>query len=137
MNKDAPNLSELFKFFKSSDDSDIDKMISYCLLYAKEYYVNDSTWSYFNPIKSKIPNTMSARSIYYSNRKFDIVAQDNFIYLLFLKEYKFKGEISPFSIEKEKIKNLIINKNKMKYLQELENVLIQNGKISNDINIYL
>jgi len=80
---------------------------------------------------------MSARNIYYSNRKYDIVAQDNFIYLLFLKDYKFKGEISPFSIEKEKIKNLIINKNKMKYLQKLENVLIQNGKISNDINIYL
>ena len=137
VDKDAPNLSELIKLFKSNDDSDIDEMISYCLLYAKEYYVNDSAWSYFNPVKSKIPNTMSARNIYYSNRKYEIVAQDNFIYLLFIKEYKFKGEISPFSIEKEKIKNLIINKNKMKYLQKLENVLIQNGKISNDINIYL
>ena len=52
--------------------------------------------------------------------KYDIIKEDNFIYLLFLKEFKFKGQISPFSIEKDKIKSLIINKNKMKYLKKIE-----------------
>ena len=136
IDKNAPNIKGLYKLFRSNDDSDIDEMISYCMLYAKEYYVNDSLWSYYNPVKQKLPNSFSAKNIYYSNRKYDIIEEDNFIYLLLLKEFKFKGQISPFSVEKDKIKYLIINKNKMKYLKKIENELIQNGILDNDIKIY-
>ena len=105
-------------------------------VYAKEYYVNDSSWSYYNPVKQKLPNSFSVKNIYYSKRKYDIIEKDNYIYLLLLKEFKFKGQISPFSVEKDKIKSLIINKNKMKYLKKIENELIQNGILDKDIKIY-
>ena len=136
IDKNAPNIKGLYKLFRSNDDSDIDEMISYCMLYAKEYYVNDSSWSYYNPVKQKLPNSFSVKNIYYSKRKYDIIEEDNFIYLLLLKEFKFKGQISPFSVEKDKIKSLIINKNKMKYLKKIENELIQNGILDKDIKIY-
>ena len=44
-------LKVYINLFRSNDDSDIDEMISYCMLYAKEYYINDSSWSYYNPVK--------------------------------------------------------------------------------------
>ena len=105
------------------------------MLYAQEYYINDSIWNYFNPIKQKMPKSVSARNIFYSKRKYEIIEEDNFIYLLLFREFKFKGQISPFSIEKEKIKSLILNKNKMDYLFKVENELIQNGKLNNDLKI--
>ena len=136
INKDAPKIKSLYKLFRSDDDNDINEMISYCMLYAFEYYMNDSTWSFYNSIKQKFPKSISAKNIFFSKRKIDIVEEDNFIYLLSLKDFKFKGEISPFSVEKEKIRSLILNKNKMKYLKLIENELIQNGKQSNKIKIY-
>ena len=136
IDKNAPNLKSLYKLFRSNDDSDIDEMISYCMMYASEYYVNDSTWSTYNSIKQKFPQSVSPVSIFYSKRKYDVFEEDNFIYLLSIKDYKFKGNISPFSVEKQKIKSLIINRNKMKYLEMIENELIQNGKLSNNIKIY-
>ena len=136
IDKNAPNIKSLYKLFRSSDDTDIDEMVSYCMLYAKEYYINDSIWNYFNPIKQKMPKSVSARNIFYSKRKYEIIEEDNFIYLLLFREFKFKGEISPFSIQKEKIKSLILNKNKMDYLFKVENELIQNGKLNNDIKIF-
>jgi len=136
IDKNAPNLKSLYKLFRSNDDSDIDEMISYCMMYASEYYVNDSTWSIYNSIKQKFPKSVSPVSIFYSKRKYDVFKEDNFIYLLSIKNYKFKGNISPFSVEKQKIKSLIINRNKMKYLEMIENELIQNGKLSNNIKIY-
>ena len=136
IDKNAPNLKSLYKLFRSNDDSDIDEMISYCMMYASEYYVNDSTWSTYNSIKQKFPGSVSPVSIFYSKRKYDVFEEDNFIYLLSIKDYKFKGNISPFSVEKQKIKSLIINRNKMKYLEMIENELIQNGKLSNNIKIY-
>ena len=136
INKDAPKIKSLYKLFRSDDDNDINEMISYCMLYAFEYYMNDSTWSFYNSIKQKFPKSISAKNIFFSKRKIDVVEEDNFIYLLSLKDFKFKGEISPFSVEKEKIRSLILNKNKMKYLKLIENELIQNGKQSNKIKIY-
>ena len=136
IDKDAPNLKSLYNIFNSNDNDDVDDLISYCMLYALEYYVNDSSWNYFNSIKRKLPNKISETKIFYSKSKYDIVEDDNFLYLLFIKDFKFKGSISPFSVERDKIKSLILNKNKVSYLRILEKNIVNNAKLSNDIKIY-
>ena len=136
IDKNAPNLKSLFNNFKSNDDDEIDDLISYCMLYALEYYVNDSSWNYFSSIKRKLPKNISETKIFYSKRKYDIVEDDNFLYLLFIKDFKFKGSISPFSVEKDKIKSLILNENKISYIKMLEKNIVNDAKLSNDIKIY-
>ena len=74
--------------------------------------------------------------IFYSKRKYDIVEDDNFLYLLFIKDFKFKGSISPFSVEKDKIKSLILNENKISFIKMLEKNIVNDAKLSNDIKIY-
>ena len=136
IDKNAPNLKSLYNNFKSNDDDEIDDLISYCMLYALEYYVNDSSWNYFSSIKRKLPKNISETKIFYSKRKYDIVEDDNFLYLLFIKDFKFKGSISPFSVEKDKIKSLIQNENKISYIKMLEKNIVNDAKLSNDIKIY-
>ena len=136
IDKNAPNLKSLYNNFKSNDDDEIDDLISYCMLYALEYYVNDSSWNYFSSIKRKLPKNISETKIFYSKRKYDIVEDDNFLYLLFIKDFKFKGSISPFSVEKDKIKSLILNENKISYIKMLEKNIVNDAKISNYIKIY-
>jgi hypothetical protein len=55
---------------------------------------------------------------------------------LFIKDFKFKGSISPFSVEKDKIKSLILNENKISYIKMLERNIVNDAKLSNDIKIY-
>ncbi len=136
IDKNAPNLKSLFKMFKSNDDEEVDDLISYCMLYALEYHINDSLWSYFNFIKQKLPEDFSEKEIFYSKRKYDIIEREKYLYLLLLKDFKFKGTTSPFSVEKEKIRALIVNENKINYLDEIEADLVNRGKSSNYINIY-
>ena len=136
IDKNAPNLKSLFKMFKSNDGDEVDDLISYCMLYALEYYINDSSWSYFNSIKQKLPENFSEKEIFYSKRKYDIIEGEKYLYLLLLKDFKFKGTTSPFSVEKEKIRALIVNENKINYLDEIEADLVNRGKSSNYINIY-
>ena len=136
IDKDAPNLKSLYRNFKSNDNDEIDDLISYCMLYASEYYVNDSIWNYFGSIKRKLPTNISETKIFYSKRRYDIVEDDNFLYLLFIKDFKFKGSISPFSVEKNKIRSLILNEKKMSYIRNLQIDIVSNAKLSNDIKIY-
>lgn len=136
LDKNAPNLKSLFKMFKSNDAEEIDDLISYCMLYALEYYINDSSWSYFNSIKQKLPEGFSEKDVFYSKRKYDVIEGDKYLYLLLLKDFKFKGTTSPFSVEKEKIRSLIVNENKINYLNKIEENLVNSGKSSNYIKIY-
>ena len=136
IDKNAPNIKQLLKIFKSNDNDDIDDLVSYCMLYALEYYVNDSSWNYFNSIKYKIPDNIIANNIFLSKRKYDIIEDDKYLYLLFLKDFKIKGSTSPFSLERDKIKSLIINNNKIKYLDIVEKNLVNNGLSINKIKIY-
>ena len=136
IDKNAPNIKQLLKIFKSNDNDDIDDLVSYCMLYALEYYVNDSSWNYFNSIKYKIPDNIIANNIFLSKRKYDIIEDDKYLYLLFLKDFKINGSTSPFSLERDKIKSLIINNNKIKYLDIVEKNLVNNGLSINKIKIY-
>jgi len=136
IDKNAPKIKDLLKLFKSNDNDDIDDLVSYCMLYSLEYYVNDSSWNYFNYIKQKIPNNIFASDIFRSKRKYDIIEDDTYLYLLFLKDFKIKGSTSPFSLEKEKIKSLIINNNKIKYLDIIESDLVNNALSTSKIKIY-
>jgi len=136
IDKNAPNIEQLLKIFKSNDNDDIDDLVSYCMLYALEYYVNDSSWNYFNSIKDKIPDNINANNIFLSKRKYDLIEDDKYLYLLFLKDFKIKGSTSPFSLERDKIKSLIINNNKIKYLDIVEKDLVNNGLSINKIKIY-
>ena len=87
-------------------------------------------------LDSFIQKNISETKIFYSKRKYDIVEDDNFLYLLFIKDFKFKGSISPFSVEKDKIKSLIQNENKISYIKMLEKNIVNDAKLSNDIKIY-
>ena len=136
IDKNAPNIEQLLKIFKSNDNDDIDDLVSYCMLYALEYYVNDSSWNYFNSIKYKIPDNINANNIFLSKRKKQLIEDDKYLYLLFLKDFKIKGSTSPFSLERDKIKSLIINNNKIKYLDIVEKDLVNNGLSINKIKIY-
>ena len=65
----------------------------------------------------------------------DVFEDEKLLYLLEIRNYKFKGDLSPFEIEKEKIKSLILNRKKIKYLDQLENDLIINAKALKKIKI--
>ena len=134
VDKFAPNIKRLYKIFRSNNLEDINELTNYCILYSKEYYLNDSSWIYFDQIKKKLPADITSNN-YLLNTRFDVFEDEKLLYLLEIRNYKFKGDLSPFEIEKEKIKSLILNRKKIKYLDQLENDLIINAKALKKIKI--
>ena len=53
-----------------------------------------------------------------------------------INSYKIKGSISPLSLERVKIRNVLLNKNKIRYLKQLEDELYQNALDLKKIKIY-
>ena len=108
----------------------------HCQQFAKEYYLADSNWQYFSVINNKLPEIIKKEASFLENTKSVSFEDEQFRYYIYIKDYKIKGNVSPLSLEKEKIRNVLLNKNKIEYLKQLEDELYQNGLALKKIRIY-
>ena len=136
VDKSAPKLSKLSKWYKSDKQEYIVELEDYCQQFAKEYYLADSNWQYFSVINNKLPKIIKEEEFFLKNIKGVYFEDNQFLHYIYIKDYKIKGSISPLAFEKEKIRNVLLNKNKIKYLKQLEDELYQNGIALKKIKIY-
>ena len=136
VDRSAPKLINLNKWYKSDKESSLEDLNDYCQQFAKEYYLEDDKWQYFSIFKHKLPENIIEESYFLENTKGVVFEDDNLRYYVFIKDYLINGSISPLEIEQEKIKNVLLNKNKIEYLKQLEDELYQNGLALKKIKIY-
>jgi len=134
--KSAPKLSKLSKWYKSDKEESILELEDYCQQFAKEFYLADSSWQYFSLINNKLPEFIQYEEYFLKNTRGVYFEDEQFFYYIYIKDYKIKGSISPLALEKDKIRNVLLNKNKIKYLKQLEDELYQNGLALKKIKIY-
>ena len=136
VDRSAPKLINLNKWYKSNKESSLEDLNDYCQQFAKEYYLEDDRWQYFSIFNQKLPEYIIEESYFLENTKGVVFEDDNLRYYVFIKDYLINGSISPLEMEKEKIKNVLLNKNKIDYLKQLEDELYQNGLALKKIKIY-
>ena len=136
VDKSAPKSKNLKKWYKSNKSDDIDELIDYCHQFAKEYYLADSSWQYFSFINNKLPKFINDEEFFLENTKGVWFEDQQYRYYIYIKNYQTKGSISPLSLEREKIRNVLLNKNKIQYLRQLEDELYQNALALEKIKIY-
>ncbi|MBT5273477.1 MAG: hypothetical protein HOL74_01490 [Flavobacteriales bacterium] len=136
VDRSAPKLINLNKWYKSDTESSLEDLNDYCQQFAKEYYLEDDKWQYFSIFNQKLPEYIIEESYFLENTKGVVFEDDNLRYYVFIKDYLINGSISPLEMEQEKIKNVLLNKNKIEYLKQLEDELFQNGLALKKIKIY-
>ena len=69
------------------------------------------------------------------NRIFEI-SDNNALYLIILRDSKFKNSLSPITFEKDNIKNLILNQRKLALVNEMEKELFNEAQKNNQLETY-
>lgn len=136
VDKLAPNLNSLNKWYKSEEETIFEDLEDYCQQFAKQYYIDDDKWSYFSIFNNRLPNFIKEEEYFLKNTKGVFFEDDSFRYYIFIKDYQIKGSISPLGVERQKIKDLLLNKKKIDYLKRLEDELYQNALAKKKIKIY-
>ena len=136
VDKSAPKLKDLSKWYKSDKPESIEELTDYCQQFAKEYYLADSSWQYFSVINNKLPELIAEKEYFLKNTKGVWFEDEQYRYYIYVKDYQIKGTISPLALERDKIRNVLLNKNKIQYLKQLEDELYQNGLALKKIKIY-
>ena len=136
VDKSAPKSKKLKKWYKSNKPDDIESLTDYCHQFAKEYYLSDSSWQYFSSINNKLPKFITEEEYFLENTKGVWFEDQQYRHYIYIKNYQIKGSISPLELEREKIRNVLLNKNKIQYLKQLEDELYQNALALKKIKIY-
>ena len=134
--KSAPQLKNLNKWYKSDKESSFLDLTDYCQQFAKEYYLEDDKWQYFSVFNNKLPEYIQEEDYFLENTKGVVFEDENLRYYVFVKDFKINGSVSPLELEQDKIRNVLLNKNKIEYLMQLEDELYQNGLALKKIKIY-
>ncbi|MEE2699998.1 MAG: hypothetical protein VYD71_01370 [Bacteroidota bacterium] len=133
---DAPKLDVLRKIFRSTKEEDSEELIEYCRQFASDYHLEESKWVYFSKFVDKLPVIVSNQPYYLSTNKYYTYTTDSNKYFLFIKQYQIKGSVSPLILVQERIRKIILNKNKLLFLKDLEDDLYQNAITNNKIKIH-
>lgn len=124
------------KLLGSDNPADKTRLFQQCEQYASDYFLDDQNWLPFNDLLKQIPIKTYNQEEFLKNRR-DLEYQDSaFIYLVRFRDFKIKESISPLSFEKERIRNIILNKRKIDLTKKMREDIFEQAQKKNDFEIY-
>ncbi|HEX7367491.1 MAG TPA: hypothetical protein VF273_10370 [Pelobium sp.] len=132
----APKVTMVKKLFSSKDMRDVDLLEKYCFKYSPNFSLMDTAWHYIDELEKTLPITKISENNYNNlNRIFEI-SDNNALYLIILRDSKFRDSLSPIAFEKENIRNLILNQRKLALINQMEKEVFNEAQKNNELEIY-
>lgn len=134
--KNALRIENAKRWFNSSKPKDRAELETYCMQFSPNYNLVDTAWIYLDELMKTIPlDRFSENSILQKNNYINFSDNEN-VYLIKIKDFMYKEEVSPLEFETDNIRNIIINKRKLELINKMENDVYQKARNEEDIEIY-
>ncbi len=136
VNKKAPGLNDLKKWYKSDIQKDKDRLSDYCHQFAENFYLNEDSWLLFDDLLKEIPIQTYNKELFLQNNRYVEVSDSTNNYFLNIKGFKIRNSLSPLSFESTNIKNIILNKRKLQLITKMKQDIYNDAVNTNKIEIY-
>lgn len=134
--KSLPQISTLKKLLFSNDVNDKQKLDEFCRKYAQNFLLDDNIWLYYNDILKEIPFKTYNFDDFLRNNKFVELEDNDYYYFVLIKEYRLKNSVSPLELQKQNIKEIILNKRKLSLISTIRQELYREAVASNQIEYF-
>jgi hypothetical protein len=131
----APTLWKVRQWLMSDREKDIQDLTDYCRNHAVKYDPFDDEWVQWAVIEKELPQKDAATRRMTQNDFFEQQDED-FIYFVRIRERSAPGDTAPLVFVKDKVKSIIINKRKLKFISELEWNIYDDALAKNQFKIY-
>lgn len=137
VNKKAPGINKLQKWYKSDVPKDKELLAGYCHQFAENFYLDDNSWLLFDDLLKEIPIQTYNKELFLQNNRFVEVTDSTNSYFLNIKGFKIRNSLSPLSFERENIKNIILNKRKLQLITKMKEDIYNDAANNKKIEIYI
>lgn len=122
----SPDLTDVEQWLQSADSVDRAELTNYCHSYAVKYY-DDTSWIYLNELLRELPIEVYNKESFLRTGNLVKFQDDEHQYLLFIEKIQSKNTLSPLELERDRIKNLILNRRKLELLSSIRTSLYKEG----------
>lgn len=119
LSPNAPKIKKVKEWILSNQEKDRNNMLDYCRQFADNFYLNDATWLYFDDLLKEVPLEVYNIDDFLRSKKMVEFNDENYVYMLRIVDFRLKNSISPMVLEKENIRNIILNQRKIKLVSEM------------------
>lgn len=128
-------VTQVKNLIRSNRDRDKDALARLCSAHAVNSSLDQDNWLLFNDLLKEIPIKTYDQEAFLQNNRFLEIKSEEFLYLVYFTDFKIKESVSPLSFERENIRNMIINKRKLKLISEMEKEVYDKALENKDFEI--
>jgi len=130
------NIKQIKTLCKNITTENLAKLDEYGMQFTKLYDRFDDQWINASSVFQLLPNPIKNESDFLEKNKFAEDSDTNYYYFICIRNFRLSGDIAPMDFVNKEIKNVILNKRKIKFFQNLEDDIFQEGSISNKYKIF-
>jgi len=112
------------------------KLNEYCLSYAKAYDRFNDQWVAADLVLKNMPAQLPDQTRFLEKNRYFESKDMNYYYLVCIRDYKLEGQISPNEYVYEDIKNMILSKQKIQFLKQVEKDVYNEGIEKNKVKLF-
>ena len=126
---------EFLKLFASDDAEDLVLFEQFCVDNRASYFIDEEKWLYLSNLLVEVPMQVYQPETFLKKNKSIHFQRDKHIYFLRILDYKLKDSVSPVSLQRDKIRNTILNKRKIALLSKMRDDLYEEALRKKQIDI--
>lgn len=134
--ENAPQIEQVRQWYRSNTPQNIEKIEKYSLRNAIIYEYFFDRWVSFDEVMDNIPYPVPDETAFLKNNKTLEVKKDGYYYFLNIGEYLLKGGQEPFDFARLQIRDILINKRKMQFIENFQHELYRRALEKNQITFY-
>ncbi len=96
----------------------------------------EENWLSFNSLMQKIPGNVEDPKQFLQRYKYLEAEDDRYFHFVRIIDFKLPGEVGPPEYVRHEIIDILLNKRKIKFLQELEESIYNESVIHNEVEVY-
>jgi len=112
------------------------KLNEYCMSYAKAYDRFNDQWVAADMVLGNIPEVIKDQRQFLERNRFVESTDMNYYYIVCIREYRLSGQVSPVEYVQNDIKNLILSKQKIEFLKQIEKDIYNEGVDNNKVKLF-
>jgi hypothetical protein len=120
----------------SNDPEKQAKLNEYCLSYAKAYDRFNDQWVSADLVLRNIPEQITDQTKFLEKNRFSESTDNTFYYFVYIRDYRLEGQVSPIDYVENDIRNLILSKQKLEFLKQIEKDIYKEGLDNNRVKLF-
>ena len=134
--KSAPKLNNVKSWVQSGNTKSLESIEKYSLQNAISYDYFGDRWITFSEILKKMPIQLEDPANFVSSRKFYETTDSTQHYYLRIESYKTIGQTEPYDMAKDRISNILLNKNKADFISQFEKDLYNDAVKTDEVTFF-